>query len=155
MRRAKGKQHRLLFLMSLGILLLHLGCGRKGPPVAPQVVVPPAVKDLKAEVARHEVQLTWSVPTQGDNVFEGIVGFKVFRYESGDSTAPCPGCPIPFHEHLDIKLRDPAPARVEGGRVICRDALKPGYRYAYKVVVYHKSGGVSGNSNIVEFTTEP
>ncbi len=153
---AKGKHNRPLFLIFLGVLFLHPGCGRKAPPVAPQVVVPPAVKDLRAEVVGHDVQLTWSVPTQGDTVFEGVKGFRIFRYESRDSSTPrCPGCPIRFHEHLDIKLTDPAPARIKGGRVICRDALEPGCRYAYKVVVYHKSGGVSGNSNIVEFATEP
>ena len=143
--------HSLLFLLWLGCLLFYLGCGKKGPPVAPRAVVPPPVKDLKAELAGDEVQLTWSVPTKNGAPLEGIEGFRVFKRQVHDSVAPCPGCPVPFDEFLDIKLEYPEPARVEGGRVFCRDKVVPEGPYAYKVIVYHKSGGVSQDSNIVSW----
>ena len=135
--------------MSLGFLLLDPGCGKKGPPVAPRAVVPPPVKDLKAEVMEDKVRLTWSIPKKGETIFEGIGGFRVFKYKAHGSVARCPGCPIPFDPLLDIRLKDPEPARVEGDRVICYDTIEPGCRYAYKVVVCHKSGGMSEDSNIV------
>jgi hypothetical protein len=150
MGRVKSHQNRLLLLVCSAVLFLHPGCGMKRPPAVPQAVYPPAVKDLKAEVIGDEVRLSWSIPRKGDTLFEGIEGFRVFKYEAHDSAAPCPGCPIPFDELLDVKLKDPEPARVEEDRVICYDSIEPRHRYAYKVVVYHKSGGVSEDSNIVE-----
>jgi hypothetical protein len=141
--------NRLLFLLGLWALLFLLACGKKGPPVAPRAVVPPAVQDLKAELVGGEVQLTWSIPTKNGAAFEGIEGFRVFRRNVHDSVAPCPGCPLPFDERLDIKLEYPEPARVEGGRLIYLDKVAPDGRYAYKIIVYHKSGGVSRDSNVV------
>lgn len=150
MGRVKGRQDRLLLLVALGSLLLHPGCGRKGPPLAPQAVVPPAVKDLKAELVGDEVLLSWSIPTKGDTIVKGIDGFRVFRHKAHNSVAPCPGCPIPFgDEFLDVQLRYPEADQVEGNRVIWHDRIEPEYRYAYKILSYHKSGGVSDDSNIV------
>jgi len=141
--------NRFLFLVSLGLLLLHPGCGKKGPPAAPRSVAPPPVRDLKAEVIGDKVRLTWSIPKKGETIFEGIRGFRVFKNKARRSVARCPGCPIPFDPFLDIKLKDPEPARVEGDQVICFDRIEPDYQYAYKVSVYHKSGGMSEDSSIV------
>jgi len=60
---------------------------------------------------------------------------------------------MPFERVLDIKPKAPEPARVEGNRIIWHDQVAAGHRYAYKVVVYHKSGGMSEDSNIVQFVT--
>ena len=151
MSRPREHQNRLLLLLWLGLLVFHLGCGKKGPPVAPRAVVPPAVKDLKAEPVGDEVQLTWSIPTDNGAAFEGIEGFRVFRRPVRASAAPCPGCSVPFDECLDIKLAYPEPARVTAGRVVWRDKSAPDGPYAYKVIVYHKGGGVSEDSNIVSW----
>ena len=141
--------NRLLLLICAGLLILCLECGKKGPPVAPRVIVPPAVKDLKAEVIGDKVRLTWSVPKKGDKVFNGLEHFGVYKYRSQSSAEMCPGCPIPFEHLLDIRLDDPEPARVEGDRIVWHDDMDAGYHYAYKIIVYHKSGGVSEDSNIV------
>ncbi len=142
-------QNRSLFLICAGCLILCVQCGKKAPPVAPNVVVPPAVKDLKAEVIKDEVRLTWSVPKKGDTVFDGLERFGVYKYRFHSSEETCPGCPIPFAYVVDVKLNDPEPARLEGDRITCHDKIEVGHRYAYKVVAYHKSGGVSKDSNIV------
>jgi len=131
-----------------------LACGKKAPPVAPRATVPPAVKDLKAEVIGDKVRLTWSVPKKGNTLFDGLEHFRVYKYESHSSVETCPGCPIPFKHLFDVKLDDPKPARLEGNRMIYYDGIKADHRYAYKVVVYHKSGGVSDDSNIVQFVVK-
>ncbi|NVM20508.1 MAG: hypothetical protein HWN68_01850 [Desulfobacterales bacterium] len=155
MRTAKQYQNWFIFLLSLGFLLLHAGCGKKGPPVAPRAVIPPPVKDLKGEVVGDMVRLTWSIPQKDEAAFEGIAGFKLHRHKAHNSDATCPGCPIPFKPFLDIRLKDPAPAKVEADRIICYDEIEPEHRYAYKVVVYHKTGGMSEDSNIVDFVVKP
>ncbi|OEU45099.1 MAG: hypothetical protein BBJ60_01220 [Desulfobacterales bacterium S7086C20] len=154
LRMAKRCQAGGVVLMLLAFLLFHGGCGRKGPPVPPETVIPPAIKDLKAEVIGEKVWLNWSVPTKDGSVFDGIEGFKVFRHEAGDSTETCSGCPIPFSGLAEIKLDSSEPARIEGNVVTFYDRVKPGYKYAYKVKVYHKSGGVSNDSNIVKVLPE-
>jgi hypothetical protein len=146
---------RYLFLVCLSFLVLCAGCGVKRPPVAPKPTVPPAAKDLKAEVIGDVVRLTWSLPREGGVPFEGMEYIGVYRYQSHISEELCPGCPIPFERVLDIKLKHPEPARVEGQRMTWYDSIEADHRYAYKVVVHHKSGGMSEDSNIVQFTTEP
>lgn len=138
----------------MGLLILCLGCGKKAPPVAREVTVPPAVKDLKAEVIGDEVRLTWSVPKKGDKVFEGLEHFQIYKYESHSSVEMCPGCPVRFERFVDIRLDDTEAAQVEGDHIIWHDRIKADHRYAYKVMVYHRGGGVSGDSNIVQFVVK-
>jgi hypothetical protein len=119
--------------------------------VAPKAIVPPAVKDLEAEVIGDRVRLTWSVPKKDNTVFDGLTRFGVYKYESHSSAEMCPGCPIAFEHYFDVKLDDPEPARVEEDRVVFHDIVEADHRYVYKVVVYHESGRVSEDSNIVRF----
>jgi hypothetical protein len=153
--RKRGNDHRLLFLISVGFLILCLGCGIKGPPVPPEATIPPAVKDLEAQVVEDKVRLTWSMPKKDNALFDGVEHFRVYKYKSHSSIEVCEGCPIPFKPLLDIKLEDPYPAQMEGDSIIYHDAIEANHSYAYKVVVYHKSGGVSEDSNIVHFVTKP
>jgi hypothetical protein len=147
--------HRVLFLGSVGFVILCLACGIKSPPVPPETLTPPAVRDIKAEVMGDKVQLTWSMPKKDNALFEGVEHFRVYKYKSHSSIEVCEGCPIPFKPLLDIKLDDPYPAQMEGDSIIWHDAVEANHSYAYKVVVHHKSGGVSEDSNIVHFVTEP
>ena len=151
-RSKRRHQHRFLFLICTGLLILCLECGKKAPPVAPEVTVPPAVKDLKAEVIGDKVQLTWSMPKKGDKVFEELEHFGIHKYKSHSSVEMCPGCPIPFEHFADIRLEDTEAAQVEGDRIIWHDNIAAGHCYAYKVMVYHRSGGVSEDSNVVQIT---
>jgi hypothetical protein len=138
----------LLCPVVVAVLLLLLGCGRKGPPVPRAATIPPPVRDLTAEVLEKEVHLAWSIPKKGETGFPGIAGFQVYRHAVHRSEPPCPGCPLSFQEILKIGLSDPASARIHDGRVGCTTRFDPAVRYAFKVVVVHKSGGVSDDSNI-------
>ncbi len=144
------RQPRGLFLLCLSAsLLLALGCGRKAAPVPPIVVLPPPVNDLKAEVIEGRLMLTWSIPTKDGRAVAGITGFRVFKYQARNDRSFCPGCPIPFEEFVEIELKRPQPARVEGTRILLEDRFDPTYPCVYKVVAYQESGGVSEDSNVV------
>jgi hypothetical protein len=136
-------------------VIFCLACGIKSPPVSPETLTPPAIRDLTAEVIGDKVQLTWSMPKKDNALFDGVEHFRVYKYKSHSSIEVCEGCPIPFEHFLDIKLEDPEPAQVEGDRIICHDSIEADHRYAYKVTAYHKSGGLSEDSNIVQFVTKP
>jgi hypothetical protein len=144
-RRHAGKRP---LLVVAGLLLLCASCGIKGPPVAVKEPVPPPVTDLKAERIGAELLLSWSLPKQDGAVFSGLEEFKIYKYQSHRSTDWCPDCPIPFSRFLTVGFLDPWPARREGDRIFFKDTVEADYRYAYKVVVCHRSGAVSKDSNI-------
>jgi len=147
-----------IVLLLAGCLLLGMGCGLKAPPMPPGTTVPPNIVDLRAEVTGDTVRLSWALPKKKDVVFPGLEHFRVYKYKAPISDELCEGCPIPFERVLDIRLDNSAPAWVEEGRMIWEDKVEPDHRYAYMVVVHvvhHKSGGMSKDSNIVEFITEP
>lgn len=146
---AKLHRARPCSLIVLAVLVLLVGCGRKGPPMPPSVVIPPPIRDLKAEIVGYRVQLTWSIPARDGVAMEGIKGFRVFWYRVHRSTPPCPGCPLPFEEIQEIKMSNPSPASIGDGRVVYTVSFDPEFWHAFKVVVIHKSGGVSDDSNIV------
>jgi len=154
MKRGREKDKRLLFVLSLAAVMVQCACGIKGPPRLPRALVPPPVADLEASGVGHDVRSVWSVPERGDAGFEGMEGFKVYGSNALDLEAPCPGCPIPFSERLDVRLTGPEPIEVDDGRVICHVKVTPGHRYAFKAVAYDESGGVSKDSNIVQVTVE-
>jgi hypothetical protein len=149
-----GRRHNHIALLLAGCLLLGLGCGLKGPPVPPETTVPPNITDLKAVVTGDAVRLSWTLPREEDGVFHGLEFFRVYRYQAPVSHQLCEGCPIPFQQVLDIHLDNPAPAWVEEGRMLWEDRVEPGHRYAYMITVHHESGGVSKDSNVVQFVTE-
>lgn len=149
---SKRKRLSLLLLIFTGIVVFCLACGKKGPPVSPTAIIPPAITDLKAEILGDQVRLTWSFPKEKNEPMDGLECFRIYKYKSSTSVETCEGCPMPFEHLRDIKLEDPEPARIEGDWVIWNDNIDPDYHYAYKVVTCHKSGGISEDSNIVEFT---
>jgi hypothetical protein len=130
-----------------------MGCGLKGPPVPPETIVPPNIVDLEAAVTGDTVRLSWTLPREKAVVFPGLELFRVYKYKAPISHELCEGCPIPFQQVLDVHLDNPAPAWTEQGRMFWEDRVEPDQRYAYMITVHHESGGVSKDSNIVQFTT--
>ncbi len=124
------------------ILLGGIACGKKGPPVPPKAIVPQSVKDLKGEVIQERIRLSWTIP-EGENLFRLFKAIKPLAEE------PCPGCPVRFTERFDIDIADPKTVHIEGKQVIYWDAIEPGNRYVYKVIVISEDGVESGDSNIV------
>jgi hypothetical protein len=146
--RTRKSLDSLVCLVLLGALLALASCGWKYPIEAPGVPVPPPVSDLKAEEVEGQLALSWSLPRKGDAVFGGLDGFVIYKCKTHDSVAWCPDCPMTFRPFLDVRLIDPWPVKMEGDRLIFTEAVETDYRYAYKVITYHRSGAVSKDSNV-------
>jgi hypothetical protein len=58
---------RGLIVPGLIVALAVLGCGRKGPPHAPEVRVPRPPTDLKASVVAQEITIDWSNPSRRED----------------------------------------------------------------------------------------
>ncbi len=128
-------------------MVFCLGCGKKGNPVPPEIIIPVAISDLSVKIAEGGVALNWSV--DGNNV--DVAEFKIYRSDleiEGDS---CPDCPRKYSLIADLFSKDPKLTR-EGERGISYHdpSVKAGCLYSYKVVMCDSSGYCSGGSNIAE-----
>ncbi len=131
---------RVFIPLLLLLFCLFWGCGRKGPPVAPESLVPAPVSDLRAWVRERTVTLQWTAPkrtTEGMRL-EDLSGFRVFRRALPIASWDCPTCPLNFKPVAMIYLDSPKEARIEEGRVIWEDSsLKAQTEYTYFVVGYN------------------
>jgi len=145
------------WLSAVGLFLVILtvtqaGCGRKTAPLPPQLVVPEAIADLSVVLDSEGATLGWSYParsTSGEHL-EEIGEFEVYRAIVRDSEY-CSGCLLTFGE----------PRSIPGGKiplgsfgrkaVFTESALRPGFRYFYRVRSRAAWHFPSTPSNIVSF----
>ena len=123
------------------------GCGKKGDPVPPRVVLPAAVVDLKAALNPEGIVLNWSMPA-GIAAIEKI---RILRSELEIAGDECPGCPRRFAVLADLLAGDKRVEREKDGRPRFIDfAVKPGWLYTYKVFLCDVYGNCSTDSNQAE-----
>ena len=76
----------------LGLALLALAaCGRKGPPVAPEMRAPQRVLDLDAAVRETAVELSWTPPNRRVDrtpIRDLSVTTRIFRLEDSGAGEP-------------------------------------------------------------------
>jgi fibronectin type 3 domain-containing protein len=144
----KGRIFLLVFLLCL--FFLCIACGKKGPPVSLDRIVPKAITDLGASVREERVILQWSLPkenTDGSDLVN-LSGFRVLR---GYGEEECKGCPeilVPFAE---VGLSSGESHWREANRVFWADTgLGPGEKYLYRVLAVNRRGHFSEASNKVE-----
>jgi len=153
-----------VFLILLAVV--GAGCGKTGPPVAPERRLPTAVSELSAVVEGGAVILTWSNPgTRMDGSrLKDLATVQVYRREDAGDGEPKPailswGKIVGYDEVAAIRLATPAPATVEGSRVTWTDAgtLTPGRRYVYVLTAADLIGRSSGPSPrlVVRFLAAP
>ena len=130
--------------IALSLLVLFFGlswsCGIKGPPVAPESLVPAPVSDLRAWVREGTITLQWTAPkrTAEGLPLEDLSGFRVFRRALPIASWDCPTCPLDFKPVARIDLDSPKEARIEEGRIIWQDSsLQAQTEYTYFVVGYN------------------
>ncbi len=144
-----SRRHKIgAVIFSLTLIFFFASCGKKGSPMPPRELPPPAVGDLAMELSDDFLTLTWTVPKGKKRVVSGFAGFLVYRSKKAISEKECKGCPILFARVADIPIEGEAP----GDSMTFSETLEEGFRYIYKVTIYTKAGLLSNNSNLVEFT---
>ena len=103
-------------------------CGRKGRPVAPQLVEPEAVENLGAIATPEGVRLSWLRPTRytGGGRMNDLGSFEVER-------APGEGAPPAFVKIGTVVLEDQQRFRKERRLEWTDKDVRPGERYRYRV----------------------
>lgn len=138
---------RFLFLL---LLLILFGCGKKGPLVPPEALVPAAVNDLFVAQKGEYFQLFWSEPTRevGGGRLTNLAGFELFRREVLPPAEDCEQCPTAYRllKKVDLDyLRDVD--RLGNLLLVNDNGVETGKIYQYKVISRKKDGTPSPESN--------
>lgn len=124
-------------------------CGKKGPPVAPELRLPLAPAALHASIDENSIALTWTNPgARFDGTpLKDLTEVKLFRREDRDGGPLKPamlsgGNVVGYDEITTIRLDSPAPATVQGGAVRWVDhrGLVFGHRYVYVLTAIDSMG---------------
>jgi predicted small lipoprotein YifL len=114
-------RHFSWFVCSL-ILLAMVGCGRKGPPMAPKYVPPKPVVDLRAELKGETAILRWTRPSGAEDG-----GYWIYRAATTLGGDECGNCPLLFQKVGRVtsegNLKD----------FLFHEMVVPGFRYTYKI----------------------
>lgn len=147
-------------LMALWMVEL-ISCGKVGPPLPPEVLVPKPITDLASAQVGHEIKLTWTLPTLNTNGSKAttIQRIEVYR-QIQPSTEPPPKAEQILNQFRGSKVisidMTHLDAFTERGRVIFVDKF-PGIspetlssnRFSYAVKVLNKKRQEAGFSNVV------
>ena len=146
-------------LTLLTLAWVAAGCGKKGPPVAPERRLPVPPAGLAARVEEDHIVLTWTNPgTRADGSrLRDLAEVALYRREEAEGTAPKPamlagGSVVGYEALARIRLDQPAPAPVEGGRWEDRQGLARDRRYVYVVTAADSLGRSSPPSARVAIT---
>jgi fibronectin type 3 domain-containing protein len=155
-----------------GVLLLLLAapalgaCGKKGPPVAPELRVPMGPAALRGAVDEQSIVVSWTGPGQrvDGSRLRSVATYRLYRREEAQNGPPkaamlSAGRVVGYDEIAAIRPEAPAPAQVQGTSVtwVDRRALTLGRRYVYVVTAEDGLGRTSGPSErlVVPYLAAP
>ena len=160
-----ARARRLALALALAGIALG-GCGKKGPPIAPELRLPAPVTGLGAHIDEKSVVLGWTIPrTRTDgSTLRDVSATRLYRREETEGTPVKPAIlsgsrVVGYDEIATVRLDAPAPATVRGDAVqwVDQDALATGHRYVYVVTATDAQGRTSRPSErlVVPFVAAP
>jgi len=148
---------RRLFGIAL-LMLLLCACGRKGPLMAPEGLVPARVTDLQALQRGDALQLSWTLPTrqEGGGKLTDLAGFRIVRHEVLPPAQECTECPDAWKllKHVDLEYLQGV-ERVENRLFLIDGTAKPGTAYQYRVTAINRDGDMGLPSAPVSYRVQP
>jgi len=162
-RRGAAARLAVLTVLVGGALL---GCGKKGPPVAPERRIPSPPTGLSAVIEGSTVVLTWTNPTHRTDgtTIKDLRTAKVYRRAEAEGSEPkaamlSSGRVVGYDEIAAVQLDEPGTVRGERrtGRWVDASGLTVGHRYAYVVTGLDAVGRSSAPSPrlVVPFAAAP
>lgn len=162
-----GRLARGLVLAALLLAgLADAGCGKKGPPVAPERRLPGGASGVSGSVEGDSIVVSWTNPrTRVDGApLRDVTVIKLYRRDEapGEPTKSAMvsrGTVVGWDELAAIKPDAPAPAVASGNtfRWVDRKGLVFDRRYAYVITVTDSSGrtGPPSERLVVSYLTAP
>jgi hypothetical protein len=136
----------ILVILACLLSAMIIGCGKKGDPVPRQQIKLQMINNLRGEITKEGILLSWTIPEKTQN--KKII--KILRSVAipGED---CPGCPQKF-----VLLTEKDEASLQSGmkepghyRYLDRD-INTGRNYGYRVVWCISSWTCSSESNTAE-----
>ncbi|GFE60018.1 fibronectin type III domain-containing protein [Geobacter sp. AOG2] len=138
------------FLLLFVVVSLVAGCGKKGPLLYPDMLVPAAVSGLTASQSGSSVKLAFVLPDKdlAGRSLRDLAGVSIFkRVESSLQQPDCPACTDDFHLFRKLYLDLPDAAQVYGNKVVLLDSETPrDTAYSYYVVPFARDNSVGPSS---------
>ncbi len=143
------KVNKSLFLYAM-ILVLVVGCAKKGPPVALETIVPKRIVDLQAIPREGWLRLEWKTPKENTDKtpLTNLASFQILRSEGSLVGDECKGCGGKAKVIYEMKV---APENFAPGKKISIfvEDQQPRRVYVYEVVSVNRRGHPSAPSNPV------
>lgn len=145
---------KTLFALGSIIVVLCIGCGKKGEPRAPELAMPQLIKNLTAKPDRNGIVLSWSRPTEyvDGRSLTDLTGFVIFRK---DLSPTCPECPVPYRPLAAVNVEDREKFVKQKQYRFIDENAQAQMIYRYRVSSRLKDGSLSNPSNEVEATRGP
>ena len=145
---------KAFFILGSLIVLLFIGCGKKGEPRAPELAMPQLIKNLTAKPDRNGIVLSWSRPTEyvDGRSLTDLTGFVIFRK---DLLPTCPECPVPYRPLAAVNVEDREKFVKQKQYRFIDENAQAQMIYRYRVSSQLKDGSLSNPSNEVEATRGP
>ncbi|MGA7826281.1 MAG: fibronectin type III domain-containing protein [Geobacteraceae bacterium] len=143
------------YCLLIGLVLLITACGKRGPLVAPEALVPAPINNLTVDQKGNRFLVCWSRPGKEEwgGALEDLAGYRVFRRDVLPPDQDCEECADAYRQ---VKLVDPEYLQdvlQSGSRYCMFDSdLVDKQTYQYKVVSFEKDGATSRSSNKVRRT---
>ena len=145
----KSKLHTITIIMLTAILVLS-GCGKKGPPVPWETVVPKRIVDLEAIPREERLLLEWTSPKENTDKSPliDLAKFQILRSEGTLIAGDCRGCGEKIKMIYEMKLDGKEEIGGKKMSIFFEDheARKV---YVYQVVSINRRGYPSSPSNPV------
>lgn len=149
---------RRLMIRAIPLLMglsLVAGCGKKGPLIPPDALVPAPVSNLAVAQKGERFEVTWSIPSRqlSGAPLTDLAGFMLFRRPVLPPAQDCEECPNAYSQLGKFDLEYLQGARRIGNTLLFEDGnLNKGSSYQYKVRSYTSDGAQSPDSNTARHT---
>ncbi|SMC47320.1 hypothetical protein SAMN02746065_102267 [Desulfocicer vacuolatum DSM 3385] len=126
-------------------MVVGMGCGKKGPPLAPLALTPPPPVHFTSRLTADRVMLQWKIDSEFQKKNKGKdMGVEIYRARRVLSMDACKGCPLPFEKRADLSA----------GTLKYGEILEKGFRYSYRLRTRLGINIFSEYSEIVAFDFE-
>ena len=140
----KGSSMRVATVLAgMAAVTFLAGCGKKGPLIYPDMLLPGPPQAVSLEQSGPFLRLSFDLPTKdkmGKALKEDLESIVVLRKILDQQS--CSSCLDAYQQMLRIDPRHPAPATRQGDRIswIDQDARPDGQRYQYRIKIVQKGG---------------
>jgi hypothetical protein len=144
----------LCCLVPFAVGLALSGCGKKGNPLAPELVIPETIRNLTARQEKAGVALTWSRPERyvDGRALTDLTSFVIFRKDISPS---CANCPVAYRPLTTVHVEDREKFVKQKQYRFIDDQAQAKMTYRYRVSSQLKDGSLSEPSNEIEIVRGP